>query len=77
MQSGYVFCDLNNKQVLCYTSDRQRVELIPIVTSTTLNKAICLGDLTEMKNIQERFKKAGMVGEMSIVNIGSLYKKFF
>jgi hypothetical protein len=41
------------------------------------NAAICLGDLTEMKNIQERFKKADLIDDLSIVNVGSLYKKFF
>ena len=46
-------------------------------SSRSLNAAICLGDLTEMKNIQERFKKADLIDDLSIVNVGSLYKKFF
>lgn len=77
MLSGYVFCDTASKKVLCYTKDRTGVEFIEMGGSHTLNRAICLGDLTEMKNIRERFKKADLIDGLSIVNVGSLYKKFF
>ena len=77
MLSGYVFCDAGSKKVLCYTKDRTGVEFIEMGGSHSLNRAICLGDLTEMKNIQERFKKADLIDGLSIVNVGSLYKKFF
>ena len=77
MLSGFVFCDSQTKKVLCYTKDRKGVEFVDMGSSRSLNAAICLSDLTEMKNIQERFKKADLIDELSIVNVGSLYKKFF
>jgi len=77
MLSGFVFCDANTRKILCYTKDRTGVEFVDMGNKCSLNRAICLGDLTEMKNIQERFKKADLIDELSIVNVGSLYKKFF
>ena len=77
MLSGFVFCDSACEKVLCYTKDRSSVELINIRKTNHLNKAICLSDLTQMKNIQERFKRAELISDLSIVNVGSLYKRFF
>jgi|GEM_PF-1257481 hypothetical protein len=76
MKSGFVFCDFDNRNVLCYTEDRSSVELIPIDSAAGLNKAICLSDRTEMRNIQERLRKSDIVDDVYIVNIGSLYKRF-
>ena len=76
MKSGFVFCDFDNRNVLCYTEDRSSVELIPIDSATGLSKAICLSDRTEMRNIQERLRKSDIVDDVYIVNIGSLYKRF-
>jgi hypothetical protein len=77
MLSGFVFCDFDNQNVLSYTGDKTSVELIPADSTTNLNRAICLGDLTEMKNIQERLKTAGFIDDVYIVNIATLYKRFF
>ena len=76
MKSGFVFRDFDNRNVLCYTSDRSTVELIPIDSAANLAKAICLSDRTEMRNIQERLRKSDIVDDVYIVNIGSLYKRF-
>ena len=77
MLSGFVFCDANTKKILCYTEDRRGIEFVDMGHNRSLNQAICLSDLTEMKNIQERFKKANLIDDLFIVNVGSLYKKFF
>ena len=77
VKSGYVFCDFDNRNVLCYTEDRSSVKLVPIDGSKNLNKAICLGDRTKMKNIQERLKNNDIIDDLYIVNIGTLYKRFF
>lgn len=77
VKSGYVFCDFDNRNVLCYTEDRSSVQLVPVDSSKNLNKAICLGDRTEMKNIQERLKSNDIIDDLYIVNIGTLYKRFF
>jgi len=77
MLSGFVFCDFDNQNVLSYTKDKTSVELIPADSTANLNRAICLGDLTEMKNIQERLKAADFIDDVYIVNIATLYKRFF
>ncbi len=77
MKSGFVFCDFDNQNVLCYTEDRSTVQLLPIESAKNLNKAICLGDRTEMKNIQERLKAGDIIDDLYIVNIGTLYKRYF
>lgn len=77
MLSGFVFCDFDNQNVLTYTADKSAVELVPADSTANLNRAICLGDLTEMKNIQERLKGAGFIDDVYIVNIATLYKRFF
>tara|TARA_B100001063_G_C16769720_1_gene560846 strand:+ start:1722 stop:1961 length:240 start_codon:yes stop_codon:yes gene_type:complete len=76
MKSGFVFCNLDKQNVLCYTSDRTSVELIPVDSAASLGKAICLSDRTEMRNIQERLRKCDIIDNVYIVNIGSLYKRF-
>ena len=76
MLSGYVFCDAGTKKVLCYTKDRTGSNLLKwaaVIPSIGLSP----GRTIEMKNIQERFKKSDLIDGLSIVNVGSLYKKFF
>lgn len=77
MQTGYVLCSPDLLNVLCLTEGRSNVNLIPIETTRDLNKSICLSDLTEAKNVLERFQKSGLVGDLDIVNIARLYKRFF
>ena len=77
MQAGLVFCDFDNQNVLCYTQDRKDVELVSVANRGNLNKAICLSDLTEMKNVQERLQNAGFIADVYIVNIATLYKGYF
>jgi hypothetical protein len=77
VKSGFVFCDFDNQNVLCYTDDRSSVQLVPVSSTTSLNRAICLDDRTEMKNIQERLKSSDIIDDLYIVNIGTLYKRFF
>lgn len=77
MKSGFVFCDFDNQNVLCYTDDRSSVQLVPVSSTTNLNRAICLSDRTEMKNIQERLKSSDIIDDLYIVNVGTLYKRFF
>tara|TARA_R100000008_G_scaffold84259_2_gene71229 strand:+ start:200 stop:433 length:234 start_codon:yes stop_codon:yes gene_type:complete len=74
MQSGFILCDPDNKKVLCISGDKTRVELVDINKTNNLNKALCLPDLTSVKNIYERFKKLDLVEELDIVNIAKLYK---
>tara|TARA_R100000008_G_C3492767_1_gene119576 strand:+ start:163 stop:396 length:234 start_codon:yes stop_codon:yes gene_type:complete len=77
MQSGYVLCASNNKQVLCISGDKTGVELVDIKETNSLNRALCMPDLTSIKDLYERFKAHELVGELDIVNIAKLYKHSF
>ena len=39
-----------------------------------LNRALCLKDLTSIKDLNERFKKSDLTKNLDIVNIAKLYK---
>tara|TARA_R100000458_G_C8121280_1_gene140074 strand:- start:79 stop:312 length:234 start_codon:yes stop_codon:yes gene_type:complete len=77
MQSGYVLCALDSQKVLCISKDKEGVELIDIKKSNSLNRALCMPDLTSIKDLYERFKSRDLVGELDIVNIARLYKNSF
>jgi hypothetical protein len=77
MQTGYVLCSPDLLKTLCLTEDRSGVKLVSVETTRDLNKSICLADLTEAKNVLERFQDAGLVGSLEIVNVARLYKRFF
>ncbi len=74
MHTGYVLCTPDNQKVLCISTDKKGVELVELKHSKGLNRALCLPDLTSMKNVHERFKKLGLIEDLDIVNIAKLYK---
>ena len=74
MHTGYVLCTPDNQKVLCISIDKKGVELVELKNSKGLNRALCLPDLTSMKNVQERFEKLGLIEDLDIVNIAKLYK---
>ena len=77
MQSGYVLCTLKDRKVLCLSKDKTSVELIELKESNNLNRALCMPDLTSIKDLYERFKDCDLVGELDIVNVARLYKNSF
>jgi hypothetical protein len=77
MQTGYVLCSSDLLKVLCISSDKQGVDLVPVESTKTLNKCICLTDLTEAKNVSERLQNSGLASGLDIVNVARLYKRFF
>jgi hypothetical protein len=74
MHTGYVLCTPDNQKVLCISTDKKGVELVELKKSKGLNRALCLPDLTSLKNVYERFKKLGLAEDLDIVNIAKLYK---
>ena len=74
MPTGYVLCTPDNQKVLCISLDKKGVELLDLKDSSTLNRALCLPDLTSLKNVYDRFKKLGLIEDLDIVNIAKLYK---
>lgn len=77
MQSGYALCTHDNQKVLCLTKNPTKVELLNVKDKNTLNRALCLPDLTSIKSIYERFKERNLVGELDIVNVARLYKQHY
>lgn len=77
MQFGHVLCSPELDKVLCLTEDKKGVRLVPIDTTSDLNRSMCLSDLTEIKNVYQRLKNSRLVGNLEIVNIARLYKRFF
>ena len=77
MQRGYVLCDDTLSKVLCLSPGREGVQLNQVDSTQVLNKAFCLEDLTETKNILRRLEEKDLVGDLKIVNVARLYKKFY
>jgi hypothetical protein len=77
MQRGYVLCNYNLSQVLCLTPGKDGVVLQDVTSTKVLNKAMCLPDLTEAKNVSQMLQEKDLTGDLEIVNVARLYKKFF
>jgi hypothetical protein len=77
MQTGYVMCSADLNKVLCLNQDKSSVTLVEVENTQDLNRSICLWDLTETKNIYERFENQGLISDLKIVNVARLYKKFY
>lgn len=77
MQRGYVLCNYNLSQVLCLTPGKDGVVLQDVTSTKVLNKAMCLPDLTEAKNVSQMLQEKDLTGDLQIVNVARLYKKFF
>lgn len=74
MQVGYVLYEPDTLKVLCLTKGKRGVELLEIKDTEKLNRALCLKDLTSMKDLYTRFKKNDNGLNLDIVNIAKLYK---
>ena len=74
MQIGYVLYDPETLKVLCLSKGKRAVELIDIKEEGSLERALCLKDLTSIKNLNERFKKSDLTKNLDIVNIAKLLK---
>ena len=72
MQVGYVLCTPDRTKILCVQKESNKVDLKEIDTENSLNKALCLHDLTSIKDIYERFKEMKLVDELDIVNVAEL-----
>lgn len=77
MQRGFVFCDPNQEKVLCITEKRDGFFWQDVDSTKILNQAVCIGDLTEAKNIYNRIVEKGLATGLEIINVARLYKKFF
>lgn len=77
MQRGYVLCNYDLSEVLCLTPGKDGVVLQAVDSTKVLNKAMCLPDLTEAKNVSQMLQNKDMTGDLEIVNVARLYKKFF
>ena len=74
MQVGYVLYDPESLKVLCLTKGKRAIELLDIQDTEKLTRALCLKDLTSIKDLYKRFKKNTLTENLDIVNIAKLYK---
>tara|TARA_R100000808_G_C2097587_1_gene115775 strand:+ start:176 stop:409 length:234 start_codon:yes stop_codon:yes gene_type:complete len=74
MQIGYVLYDPETLQVLCLSKGKRAIELVDIKEPNSLDRALCLKDLTSIKDLYERFKKNDLTNNLDIVNIAKLLK---
>lgn len=74
MQIGYVLYEPDTLKVLCLTKGKRGVELLEIKDTEKLSRALCLKDLTSIKDLYARFKKNDLTQNLDIVNIAKLYK---
>ena len=77
MQTGYVLCSDDFLKVLCLNEMKDGVVLLKVESTRDINRAICVSDLTEAKNILERLQNSGLVGDLEISNVAKLYKRFY
>ena len=75
MKVGFVLCNLKTNEVLCINAEGDDVELIPIETVKSLDRSLCLKNLTSIKTIHERFKEKGLTKDLTVENISRLYKQ--
>jgi len=77
MQRGFVLCNKELTKILCINKNGNGFTLLTINNTKVLNKAMCLPDLTEAKNILKRLQNEKMNEELEITNISALYKNFY
>tara|TARA_R100001510_G_C7617686_1_gene179395 strand:- start:755 stop:988 length:234 start_codon:yes stop_codon:yes gene_type:complete len=74
MQIGYVLYDPKTLKVLCFSKGKRAIELVDIKDPSSLDRALCIKDLTSIKNLYERFKNNNLTNNLDIVNISKLLK---
>ena len=77
MQTGYVLCSTDLSEVLHLNKNKDGVVLVEVKSTMDINRAICVSDLTEAKNVLERLKNSCLVGTLEIANVARLYKRFY
>ena len=81
MHRGYTIASSDLTKVLCLTADRQQFVMRDVDSTKVLNKAVCLHDLTEAKNILSRLIMTegyeSLESQAEVQNIARLYNKFF
>jgi hypothetical protein len=81
MHTGYVLCTADLGSVLCFTGNKQSFEMLPVDSTTVLNKAMCVHDLTEAHNVLRLVSStsnyACVAKNLQPENIARLYNKFY
>ena len=81
MHRGYTITTTDLEKVLCLTEDHKDFILSSITSTNILNKALCVQDLTEAKNILHRLGEMSsyeeLVSSCEVNNIARLYNKFY
>ena len=81
MHRGYTIASPDLTKVLCLSADQKQFIMRDVDSTMVLNKALCLHDLTEAKNILKRLIVTegyeSLESQAEVQNIARLYNKFF
>ena len=81
MHRGYTIASPDLTKVLCLSADQKQFIMRDVDSTMVLNKALCLHDLTEAKNILNRLIVTegyeSLESQAEVQNIARLYNKFF
>ena len=81
MHRGYTIASSDLTKVLCLSADQTQFVMRDVDSTVVLNKALCLHDLTEAKNVLNRVTNTSeykdIVKNVEVQNIARLYNKFF
>ena len=74
MQIGYVLCTPDRSKILCVEKKRKGIEMLETKEKINLDRALCLKNLTTIKNIYRQFQDKALVDTLDIVDIQELYR---
>jgi len=75
MQRGYVLCKPGCRQVVSLSNGK--IVWLDADNTKNLNRAMCLHDLTEAKNVSKRFQEQALTADVEIVNVAKLYNQLY
>lgn len=75
MQRGYVLCTPGCHQVVSLADGK--IVWLDADNTKNLNRAMCLHDLTEAKNVSKRFQEQELTTKVEIVNVAKLYNQIY
>ena len=74
MQIGYVLCTPDRSKILCVEKKGTGIEMVETKEKINLDRALCLNNLTAIKNIYRQFQDKALVDTLDIVDIQELYR---
>lgn len=77
MHVGYSITSKDLSEILCFSADKTELLMAQATCKGILNKALCVSDLTEGKNILKRLRKMDkyreLLADVEVNNIARVY----